>query len=48
MAVDCSQNEVISGGGKNGKGKGVGFVNCQGKAKRRSINIKKRKRGGVV
>ena len=45
MAVEVPQNEEISGGGKNGWGKGVGSALCRRRANQRSININ---RGGVV
>ena len=47
MAVEVFQNEEISGGIKNGGGKGVGSAMSQ-RVNRRSINIKERERGGVV
>ena len=34
MAIEVSQNEEISGGGKNGGRKGVGSTICWGRANR--------------
>ena len=48
MAIEVPQNEKISGGGKNGGRKGVGFAICWGLANRRSEHIKKREQRGVV
>ena len=41
MAVEVPQNEEISGGGKNGRRKGVGSAICRGGANRGSVHIKK-------
>ena len=48
MAIEVPQNEEISGGGKNGRRKGVSSAICWGGANRGDVNIKKRERGGVV
>ena len=48
MAIEVSQNEEISGGGKNGGRKEVGSAIRWGGANRRGVHIKKRKREGVV
>ena len=40
MAIEVSQNEEISGGGKNGGRKGVSSFIQQRRADRGSINIK--------
>ena len=48
MAIEVSQNEEISGGGKNGGKKGVGSAICWGGANKGGIHIEKRERGGVV
>ena len=48
MAIEVLQNEEISGGGKNGRRKGVGSAIRWGGANRWSVHIKKAKRGGVV
>ena len=47
-AVEIPQNKEISGGGQNGERKEVGSAIHRRRAIRRSINIKKRERGGVV
>ena len=41
IAIEVPQNEEISGGGKNGRGKGVGSAIRQRRANRGSMNIKK-------
>ena len=41
MAIEVPQNEGISGGGKNGGGKGVGSAIRWGGANRGGIHIKK-------
>ena len=49
MAIEAPQNEEISGGGKNGRRKGVCSAIRRGRANRRGgVHIKKRERGGVV
>ena len=48
MAVEVPQNEEISGGGKNRERKGVSSAIRWRRINRRSVNIKKRERGGVV
>ena len=48
MAIEVSQNEEISGGGKNGGRKGVGSSIRWGGADRGGVHIKKRQRRGVV
>ena len=48
MAIGVPQNEKISGGGKNGRRKGVGSAIRWGGANRGGVIIKKRERGGVV
>ena len=42
MAIEISQYEEISGVGKNGEKKQVGFAIRRRRANRRSINIKER------
>ena len=41
MAIEVPQNEEISGGGKNGGRKGVGFASCLRRANWGNVNIKK-------
>ena len=48
MVIEVAQKEEMSGGGKNGEGKGFGFAICRKRANRGSLNIKERKQGGVV
>ena len=48
MAIEIPQNEENSGGGKSGRGKGVGSAIRRRRAKWRSINVKKRERGRVI
>ena len=48
MAIEVPKNEEISGGGKDGGRKGVGFAICWGRANWGYINIENRERGGVV
>ena len=48
MTVEVPQNEEISGGGKNGEGKGVSSAIRRRRANRVGVHIKKRERGGVV
>ena len=50
MAIEVPQNEEISGGGKNGGRKGVGFaIRWRGANKGGGgVHIKKKERGGVV
>ena len=48
MAVEVPKNEEISGRGKNGGRKGIGFATRQRRANWGSINIKERERGEVV
>ena len=48
MAIEVPQNEEISGGEKNGWGKGVGFAICRGSANKRIVDIKKGQQGGIV
>ena len=47
MAIEVPRNEEISGGGKNGGRKGVGFAIRWGGANR-GIHIKKREQRGVA
>ena len=48
MAIEVLQNEEIFGGRKKKRGKGVGSAIRQSIANKKSINIKRRERGGVV
>ena len=49
MAIEVSQNEEISGGGKNGGREGIGSAIRWGGANRGGgVHIEKRERGGVV
>ena len=48
MAIEVTQNEEISGGGKNGGRKGVGSAIPRRRANKGSVHTKKRERGGVV
>ena len=48
MAIEVPKNEEISGGGKNGGRKGVGFAIRWGGANRGDIHIEKRERGGAI
>ena len=48
MIVKVSLIEEISGGGKNGGDKEVGFAMRRRRVNRRSINIRERDKGGVV
>ena len=48
MAIEVPQNEEISGGGKNGRKKGVGSTIRRRGANKGGVHIKKRQRGGVV
>ena len=41
MAIEAPQNEEISGGGKNGGKKRIGFAIHRRRANRGSVNIKK-------
>ena len=41
MAIEVPQNEEISGGGKNGRKRGIGSAICWGGANRGGIHIKK-------
>ena len=41
MAIEVPQNKKMSGEGKNGGRKGVGFSICQGEANRGGVHIKK-------
>ena len=47
MVIEVPQNEEISGGGKNGRRKGVSSA-IRRRANRGSVNIKERERRGVV
>ena len=47
MAIEVPKNEEISGGGKDGGRKGVGFAICWGGTNRGGIHIEKRERGFV-
>ena len=44
MAIKVHHNKEISGGGKNGRGKGVSYAIRQKRTNMGSINVKKRKR----
>ena len=48
MATEVPQNEEISGGGKNGEGKGVSSAIHQRRSNWGSINIKEREQGGAA
>ena len=48
MAVEVPQNKEISGGGKNGRRKGVSSAICRRRANKGSTSIKQRERGEVV
>ena len=48
MAIEIPQNEEISGGGINGRKKGVGSAIRRRRENGERVNIKKREREGVV
>ena len=48
MAIEVSQNEEISGGGKSGRRKELDSAIHQRGANRRGIHIKKCQQGAVV
>ena len=48
MAIEVPQNKEISGGGKDDRRKGVGFLIRRRGANRGSINFKKEERKEVV
>ena len=48
MAIEVPQNEEISGGGKNGRRKGISSAIRWGGADRGGIHIKKREQRRVV